>query len=472
MEAAAYGRPVDAAGYQDLLRPLFKRRRVILVGGPVAAWTQTCALVRRLGATAVLVVGTEGVGVGPMPDDATWVAAGSNEDNTVLGSIRDGAALVRSPPAEIVDAVEAFDPDRHALMVGSFLNEASELCGRPFLAWRRRAWLALEDKLLADELWDQAGVPRVGSAVVPLEPRALAEADRRLDRGDGTVWAADASQGWHGGAELVRWVRSEDDRAVVRQELSAHCASVRVMPFLAGVPCSIHGVVYPGHVSALRPVEQVSLRRPDSSRFFYTGCATFYDPPEHVRDAMRDAARRVGAHLREAHDYLGAFTIDGIVGDDGFWPTELNPRGGAGLVAMVRALPDIPFQLLLDALVGGVRLAYDPVDLERLVLAEADAHRAGGTWHAVDTRPPEVVSRPLAGGAGGWSWVANDTMANGVVTSGARGRGGFVRLVAVSERTAVGPPFAPAAAAFWAFADTELGTAIGPVEPAVSSAPG
>lgn len=463
---------MDAAGYQALLRPLFERRRVVLVGGPVAAWTQTCALVRGLGADAVLVVGTEGVGVGPLPEGATWVAAGSNTDNTVLGSIRAGAALVRSPPSEIVEAVEAFDPGRQALVVGSFLNEASELCGRPFLAWRRPGWLALEDKLRADDLWDQAEVPRVPSAVVPLEPHALAEAARRLDRGAGTVWAADASQGWHGGAELVRWVRSDDDRESVRHELSTYGTSVRVMPFLPGVPCSIHGVVYPGHVSALRPVEQVSLHRPGRSRFFYAGCATFYDPPEHIRDAMRDAARRVGVHLREAHDYLGAFTIDGVVGDDGFWPTELNPRSGAGLVTMVRALPDIPFQLLLDALVGGLALDYDPADLERLVLAEADAHRAGGTWHTVETQPPEVVSRPLAGGAEGWSWAADDASADGFVTAGARGHGGFVRLAAASERTAVGPPFAPAAAAFWTFADIELGASVGPVEPATASVAG
>ena len=33
----------------------------------------------------------------------------------------------------------------------------------------------------------------------------------RLDRGAGTVWAADATEGWHGGAELVRWVRTRDE---------------------------------------------------------------------------------------------------------------------------------------------------------------------------------------------------------------------------------------------------------------------
>ena len=41
-----------------------------------------------------------------------------------------------------------------------------------------------------------------------------------------------------------------------------------------------------------------------------------------------------------------------------------------------------------------------------------------------------------------------------------------MRLAAESDRTPIGPPFAPAAAAFWAFADRELGTGIGPLEAA------
>ena len=73
---------------------------------------------------------------------------------------------------------------------------------------------------------------------------------------------------------------------------------------------------------------------------------------------------------------------------------------------MLRALPDIPFQLLLDALVGGVDLAYDPADLEALVVAEADA--APGRWHVAhgrDTATRAVVAEPLAGGAEGWAWA-------------------------------------------------------------------
>jgi hypothetical protein len=66
------------------------------------------------------------------------------------------------------------------------------------------------------------------------------------------------------------------------------------MPFLEGVPCSIHGVVFPEGAATFRPVEMVTLRRPGSSRLRYAGAATFWDPPAADREVMRDLARRVG----------------------------------------------------------------------------------------------------------------------------------------------------------------------------------
>ena len=51
---------------------------------------------------------------------------------------------------------------------------------------------------------------------------------------------------------------------------------------------------------------------------------------------MREAARRVGAVLRDEVAYRGAFTLDGVATVDGFRPTELNPRFGAGLGVITR----------------------------------------------------------------------------------------------------------------------------------------
>ena len=110
---------------------------------------------------------------------------------------------------------------------------------------------------------------------------------------------------------------------------AAHCDRVRVLPFLDGVPCSIHGFVLPDGTAVFRPVEIAILRGRDRT-FTYGGLSTFWDPPSADRDEMRAVARRVGAHLRATQGYLGAFGIDGVLTVDGFRPTELNSRMSAG----------------------------------------------------------------------------------------------------------------------------------------------
>jgi hypothetical protein len=461
---------MEGPDYHDLLRPLVAGRRVILAGGVVAASTPVAELVHRLGAEAILIVGTEGVGSGPLPapEVASWVAAELPPVSSIVAMIHAGNQLLADPTPELRQAIETFDPAGTALTIGTFLNESPDLLGRPFLAHRRRAWVALDDKTSVDALWDEVGVVRAPSAVVALTGDAARTATAELDTGAGTVWAADSSEGWHGGAEGLRWVRGGHDIDDALRSFAGRARRVRIMPFLDGVPCSIHGIVYPDHVIALRPVEQITLRRVGRPTFFYAGCATFFDPPEPVRESMRAMARRVGEHLRDRVDFRGAFTIDGVIGADGFRPTELNPRSGAGLMVIQRGQPELPLPLLLEALVAGHELPYDPRQLECTLLDGADAHRGGGTWRGVPAAVPETSARPVTGGPDGWRWTTDGETATGEVSAGPSSIGGFVRLSAVAGGTAIGPSFAPAAAAFWAFADHELGTGAGPLEPAVA----
>jgi hypothetical protein len=243
------------------------------------------------------------------------------------------------------------------------------------------------------------------------------------------------------------------------------------MPFLEGIPCSIHGVVFPGGVAAFRPVEMVTLRRPGSNRLRYAGAATFWDPPDADREVMRDLARRVGAGLRERVGYRGAFTVDGVLAAEGFLPTELNPRLGAGLGMMTRDLPGLPVALLDRALIEGEPLGYGAGDLERQVLALADPARAGGAWTVTDRGPG-------AGGAtrelpvtfeGGICRPAGDGgPADGVLSFGPSGVGGFVRLALDPGRVPVGRSVAPLAVAAFALADERFGAGIGPLGAAVA----
>jgi hypothetical protein len=320
--------------------------------------------------------------------------------------------------------------------------------------------------VVVDGLWDDLGVTRAPSEVVAAEPAALRAAAGRLDRGAGTAWAGDARQGWHGGASCLRWVRDEHDAAEAAAFLAARCDRARVMPFLEGVPCSIHGMVFPRGVAAFRPVELVTLRRPGSGRLHYAGAATFWDPPAADRERMRELARRVGAGLRERVGYRGAFTVDGVLAAEGFLPTELNPRLGAGLSMMTRDLPDLPVGLLDRALIEGERLAVTADALERQVLAAADRVRAGGAWTVTEAAADATRELPVVFEAGACRPATGDEPPDGVLAFGPSGVGGFVRLTLDPGRVPAGPPVAPLAVAAFALADRRFGTAIGPLGPA------
>jgi hypothetical protein len=454
------------ASLVEALRPLFGGRKVVVTGGPLAALTGMCRRLLELGAERPFLLAT-GMGTGevPGPDEAEWCVVEVRAPD-VVAEIRAAMRLLRLLPAEVVAALDRWDPERRALVLSPMFNELDRIAGRRVYGPRRPEWRRLEDKVVVDALWDELGVARAPSEVVAADPAALRAAARRLDRGDGTAWAGDARQGFSGGAFCLRWVRGEEDAAEAARFLAARCDRARVMPFLEGVPCSIHGVVFPEGVATFRPVELVTLRRPGSSTLRYAGAATFWDPPDPDREVMRDLARRVGAGLRERVGYRGAFTVDGVLSADGFLPTELNPRLGAGLATMTRDLPELPVALLDRALIEGEPLAYGAADLERQVLAAADGTRAGGAWTVTEVAATATEELPVVFDGGACRPAAGGEPADGMLSFGPSGVGGFVRLALDPARVPAGPPVAPLAVAAFALADERFGTGIGPLEPA------
>jgi hypothetical protein len=463
----------------DELRPVFGGRKMVLTGGPLAALTGMCRRLRELGAERPFLLATgRGTGEVPGPDEAEWIVVEVRAPD-FMAEIRAAMRMLRLLPEEVAAALDRWDPERRALVLSPMFNELPEIAGRRVYGPRRPEWRRLEDKVVVDAFWDEAGVARAPSEVVAADPAALGAAARRLDRGAGTAWAGDARQGFNGGAFCLRWVRDETGAAEAAAFLGARCDRVRVMPFLEGIPCSIHGVVFPDGVATFRPVEMVTLRRPGSNRLRYSGAATFWDPPEADREVMRDLARRVGAALRRRVGYQGAFTVDGVLAAEGFLPTELNPRLGAGLSIMTRDLPGLPVALLDRVLIEGEALSYGADDLEPQVLAAADRTRAGGAWMVTDAGPGDLDPEPPDGQAAGPARelavrfeggacrpAADGQPADGVLTFGPSGVGGFLRLALDPDRVPAGPPVAPLAVAGFALADERFGTGIGPLEPA------
>lgn len=448
---------------RDALRDWVGGRPIVLAGLPVAATPGWIGQLRSLGAGRVLVVGTTlGTGDPPDRDHAEWVDLDIRATDPV-DEFRQFERLASDPPSELTDVIDRFDPHGDALVLTAPFQAVTALAGRPVVGGRRPEWVALEDKTTNDALFDRAGVDRPPCEIVAAEDRsALGAASARLDRGHGTVWSGDAREGFNGGGVFVRWVTDEAQADGTQRRLAAHCRLVRVAPFLEGTPCNIHGFATDEGLAVFRPVEAMTLRSADPPNLHYGGAATFFDPPEADRAKMRVVARRMGSLLRDEVGFLGCYTVDGVLTDEGFRPTELNPRLGAGFTPLVGGLPELPFLALHWAVAAGWPCPVAADELEATIVAAADAHRAGGGWVPGRVGWRETREHAVVVSDDGCRAAADADEANGLVTTGPSSQGGFIRFTATPGATPVGPPLAPRAAAAFAWADRELGVGIGP----------
>jgi hypothetical protein len=452
---------MDVDRLREHLGGLVRGRRVVCGIAPLAAFTEWVAMLAQAGAQRPLLV-TSGVGAGsvPTPDRAEVVRLDVAPAALMTDDLRAQDAIARALPPYVVEAVDAYDPDRSALwLVGPFIG-TEPLLGREVVGGRPETWAALEDKLLADEVWDVVGAPRAPSTVVRVDETEVRAAWSRLDAGDGVVLAGDARDGFNGGGEFVRWVAGDADLSPALEFFGRRCDRVRVMPFLDGVPCSVHGMVFPHGTAAFRPVE-LAILRGERHRFVYGGQGTTWDPPPADRAWMRELVRRTGEHLRTRVGYRGAFGIDGVLTSSGFRPTELNTRLSGGLASMAREVDGGLFVLLQLNLLSGRDPGVDARTFEAWALREMDASR---TCKATALVPQRVAAEPFDVSVT-WDGVRLQRSWDSTgwqVEVGPNPVGTYFRLTAphgALDGTRVGR----LNAALMEFLDAELGTHVGPV---------
>ena len=437
--------------YAAMNRAMVDGRRVVLAGYHLASATKWVEALLADGAHACFVLACA-VGTGELPDESIDSLVLDLTGDTPSDEIRTINRTLRDLPPRARDAIHAFDPTGDARVLCPAYLDPPTIAGRPVYGVRRPEWTALEDKTIADDLFDRAGVTRAPSEVVPVDPARLRAAAAALDRGEGTVWSADARDGFHGGGDLVRWVRTEDiDRYAAW--FATRCGRVRVAPFLEGIPCSIHGFVCDDGVAVFRPMEMVILRRPadhaQRSGFVYAGMTSLWDPAPRDRDQMRSVARRVGALLAAEVGYRGAFTVDGIMTTDGFRPTEMNPRFGGALGYAYATLPRLGLPVLHIIASAGDGGEIRSGELEDLVVEAGDATRWGSSNMFLTAACSETSVYEVPG-------IGRITIGPGV-------SGTFARLEPDLAALAPGPSFAPLAIEAFARAERDLGLPVGPL---------
>jgi hypothetical protein len=454
------------AAWKHELGGLFRGLKVATGLLPLAAFAPWVELLANAGALRPLVVAT-GLGAGPVPTDADAeiVLIDHAGHASMTDELRRIDHLARNLPPAANRALAAYDPDRKAAWLHGPFVVSEPIDGRRVLGGRPAAWLALEDKLIAEEVWQAVSAAHAPARVVPTESDALARASAELDSGAGAVWTADARDGFHGGGDLTRWVMTEEDRVDALAYLGPRCDRVRVMPFLDGVPCSIHGFVLPDGVAAFRPVELAILRGP-GRRFVYGGQGTTWDPPAPDRGEMRELARRTGEHLRARVGYRGAFGIDGVLTSAGFRPTEINTRFTGGLSALAQVTDTEAFNLLQFSCLAGRDPGVTVAELEAWSLTRMDRQRLTKAV-GMSTRRVTEETRYIPvrwDGADLRREERAEVDEGPSVMVGPASVGAFVRLA--DDVLARGDRLAPLNAAMFRLVDAELGTGFGEVTPA------
>jgi hypothetical protein len=465
---------VDVDDYREMLGSCYADRRWIVSLSVLAGATPVVDQLAEMGAESCLCIGgSRGTGDLPDPEIAPVQIVLGTGGGDMLSAMRSFLDATIEVPDEVAKKIDDFDPQRTARVIGPIFDHGRPLAGRSKYGARPEAWQRLEDKTVIDALWDEIGIPRVPSRVVDAELESLQAASEALPAELGHVWVGDNREGFHGGATRLRVVRDADDARRAAEFLGTHSDRARVMPFLEGIPCSIHGIVFPDYTARFRPCEMLVFRRPERMELHYGRAASFWDPPEDDRAQMREVARRVGDHLREAVDYRGAFTVDGVMTAEGFRPTELNPRFGAALGVLTTEL-DLPMMLLNLAVVEGEDLDWRPRELERLVVERADAHRSGRGLAMVERDIDENHSAELVYDEddGAWRLAGEDEEPDARAVLGPAPSGGYLSISLEPGRTPAGPSVAPRMAAALAWADAHWELDIGPLESARDVRPG
>lgn len=452
--------------WDELLRATYAGKSWIIAMDVLAAQT---GIVRKLdgyGATNIYCV-AGARGTGPLPESS--VLAGQSVLDISASTMMDGVRMalegMANLPDEDLDKIDAFDPNHTARSIGTIFDDGRPVGRREKYGARKPEWMALEDKIIIDEVWDAVGVPRAASTIVELsDADALTRAHDEHDSGSGTVWAADNSEGFHGGGEYTRWINSPGRFEEAREFFGAHSEKIRVMPFLEGIPCSIHGIVFPDYTVALRPCEMIILRSRTRAKFHYARAASFWDPPTARREEMRAMVRRVGDHLRATVGYRGAFTIDGIMTSEGFRPSELNPRIGAALGVVCNDISPMSLFLLEKALIEDEPLEWRARALEAMLLERADARRAGIASTLTAQRPGESEALKLVLSDDSIEVVEDDAPADIEVMWGPAPAGGYMMMKFSQDRTPSGPPLAPSVARVIQFLDQRWSLGIGELE--------
>jgi hypothetical protein len=300
-----------------------------------------------------------------LPVERVWSCA----DNGFRFSRPQFEMWLADPPDSVQQWLDELDPTAEWTVLGTPHTWVAEFCGRPLHGFRRAEWATLEDKTVIDTLWERIGVRSPKYRIVDVADlvgaRCYADAVGCPDLPFGVVIAADSSSGQLDGCTGLRWARHPAQFGQGLSALAAISLKVRIAEFVPGIPCSILGMVTSDGVAVFPPLEIVTLGSVAGSLRF-CGTSTHWRPDGSAVTEMVRACRTAGEELARVMSYAGIFSVDGILGNNGFFATELNPRHASGLDTGP-GCPELPILLfnraVQERLPGFERVSREDIEM-------------------------------------------------------------------------------------------------------------
>jgi hypothetical protein len=292
------------------------------------------------GAEVACVIAPSWTGGGDLPANRVWDC----HQRGMHMNPREFEAWLRSSPTAVSEWLDEIDPERALLVLGTTFTDYSELCHRPVHGRRLPEWVRWEDKTRIEDMWRELGIRSPAHVVLSVDDPAIADRAAACDRGLGVVVATDNSVRINMGSRDLRWVRHTCMLDATIEKLKPRTRRIRIAAFTRGVPCSVPGLVLPSGVAVFDPIEDITLRSAQTGEFLFCGSSTWWRPDSAASAEARQVARRIGMHLADTISYRGFYSVDGLLSDEGFYVTELNPRYASGL-GLRHAWPSFPVNL-------------------------------------------------------------------------------------------------------------------------------
>ena len=139
--------------YRDQLRQEIEKSAWIVAMDVLVPAVYIAKQLKALGAKKVLAIGARR-GVGPISEEIESIELDLPEASSTMEGIQESEKALDQLPEWVVATINDFDPDKTARVIRTFFSSGNPVAGRTVFGAREESWMALEDKMIIDALWD------------------------------------------------------------------------------------------------------------------------------------------------------------------------------------------------------------------------------------------------------------------------------------------------------------------------------